>query len=118
MVAINLFRHDAQAITVPAGQLIFDVGSPPDCMYGVIDGAVDVVAHGVVLETVGAGGIVGELALIDSTPHSAAAVAKTECRVSRVDQKRFEWLVAEHPTFALTVMKIMAERLRRASGTN
>jgi CRP/FNR family cyclic AMP-dependent transcriptional regulator len=118
MTVINLFRHDADTIALDAGQVVFDIGSPPDCMYGVIDGAVDVVSHGQVLETIGAGGILGELALIDSSPRSAMAVARTPSRVTRIDQRRFEWLVTEHPTFALTVMKVMATRLRRASGTD
>jgi hypothetical protein len=33
-----------------------------------------------------------------------------------VDQKHFTYLVHEHPTFALQVMTIMAERLRRTNG--
>jgi CRP-like cAMP-binding protein len=41
--------------------------------------------------------------------------AKVPTRVVSVDQRHFTFLVHEHPTFALQVMKIMAERLRRAN---
>jgi CRP/FNR family cyclic AMP-dependent transcriptional regulator len=118
MTTLNLFRHDDHTIAVEPGEVIFEAGSPPDCMFGVIEGAIDIVANGVVLETVGPGGVLGELALIDSSPRSATAIAQLHSRVTQIDQRRFTWLVAEHPTFALSVMKIMAARLRRASGTD
>jgi CRP-like cAMP-binding protein len=70
--------------------------------------------NGVVLEAVGPGGILGELALIDASPRSATATATTTARVVPVDEERFTYLVNEHPTFALQVMSVMADRLRRA----
>jgi CRP/FNR family cyclic AMP-dependent transcriptional regulator len=88
-MAVNLFRHDTDTIDLEPGQVVFDVGSPPDCMYGVIDGAIEVLANGQVLETVQAGGILGELALIDSSPRSATAIARTASRVTRIDRRRF-----------------------------
>ena len=42
------------------------------------------------------------------------AVAATTAKLVTVDRSQFTFLVQEHPTFALEVMKIMAERLRRA----
>jgi CRP/FNR family cyclic AMP-dependent transcriptional regulator len=41
--------------------------------------------------------------------------ARTAARVVPVDQRQFKYLVQEHPTFALKVMSVMAERLRRAN---
>lgn len=40
-------------------------------------------------------------------------MAKTDVKVSAIDQKRFLYLVRNHPFFALEVMKIMADRLRK-----
>jgi len=54
------------------------------------------------------------MALIDSGPRSATAIAATTAKLVAVDSKQFTFLVQEHPTFALQVMKIMAERLRNA----
>jgi CRP-like cAMP-binding protein len=70
-----------------------------------------------VVEEVGPGGILGEMALIDTEPRSATATARTDSRVVRVDQKQFTFLVHEHPTFALQVMRVMAGRLRKANVT-
>jgi hypothetical protein len=43
---------------------------------------------------------------------------QTLCRVVPVDQKRFEFLVQHNPHFAVQVMSVMAERLRRVMGVD
>lgn len=53
------------------------------------------------------------MAILDRQPRSADAVAKTDVKLAPVDERRFLMLVQNHPYFALTVMRIMAERLRR-----
>ncbi len=85
-------------------------------MFAVVEGEVELGVNGTVVEAVGPGGILGELALIDAGPRSATATATTAARVVPVDAERFTYLVNEHPTFALQVMTVMAERLRRANG--
>ena len=107
-----LFRNADPDETVAAGGAIFRRGDPGDCMYVVRSGRVDiVVGDGTVLQ-VGPGGAFGELALIDDGPRSAGAVAVEETSLVRVDARRFQFLVQQHPFFALAIMKLMAERLR------
>ncbi len=66
-----------------------------------------------VVETAREGVLVGEMALIDESPRCANAVAKTACRLAPVDERRFHFLVQQHPHFATHVMKELAARLRR-----
>jgi CRP/FNR family transcriptional regulator, cyclic AMP receptor protein len=115
VTTINLFKHSKDAVEIEPGHSLFREGEPGDTMFVVLDGAVDVLHGGNVVETIGEGGLIGELALIDTGPRSASAVAATACRIVRVDKKEFTYLVQEHPTFALQVMAVMAERLRRAN---
>jgi CRP-like cAMP-binding protein len=82
-------------------------------MYVVMEGEVEILDGLTLLETAGAGSIVGELALIDDEPRSATVVAKTDCRLVPVDRKRFQYMVQETPFFALAVMKVLADRLRK-----
>ena len=109
---INLFRSDTHAIDVQAGQFVFRDGDPCSTMYAVIEGQIAIGKHGVLVETIGPGGIVGEMALIDHSPRSADAVARTDARLAVIDERRFTSLISDHPTFALQVMRVMAERLR------
>jgi len=112
---IKLFRNTTDFKIFSAGQIIFKEGQPGDVMYVVIEGTVDVLVRDELLNTLGPGEILGELALIDTQPRSATAIAKTDCKLVPVDQKRFTFLVQQTPYFAVDVMRIMAARLRRLS---
>lgn len=96
-----------------AGDVIFDENQPGDVMYAVREGCVEIMHKGQVLETCETGQFFGEMALIDNEYRAARAVAKTDCTLAKVDKHRFTFLVQETPTFALQVMHVMAERLRR-----
>jgi CRP/FNR family cyclic AMP-dependent transcriptional regulator len=110
---INLFDHDEAAITVAAGHVIFREGAPTDLMYAVISGQVEIVIRGQVVETVEAGGVFGELALIEDKPRNATATVTAEARLVAIDRKRFLFLVQQNPYFSIQLMTIMAARLRK-----
>jgi CRP-like cAMP-binding protein len=115
MPEINLFRHSNEAEVVPAGYVLFNEGESGNEMFAVAEGQVELIHGGAVIEKIGPGGIIGEMALVDAAPRSATATAATETRLVRVDRDHFMYLVQEHPTFALQVMSVMAERLRKAN---
>jgi CRP/FNR family transcriptional regulator, cyclic AMP receptor protein len=109
----NLFEKDAVPTPYAAGQVIFGEGQSRDFMYVIKKGEVDILIRGYVVETVGEDGFFGELALIDPAPRSAAAIAKTDCILIKIDERQFLYLVQETPFFALFVMRTMAQRMRR-----
>jgi CRP-like cAMP-binding protein len=117
MVEINFFRHATNRQQLAPGEVLFREGDEGTTMFAVIDGDVELSCAGRVVDDVGAGGIVGEMALIDNEPRSATATARTAACVVPVDARQFTFLVQEHPTFAILVMKVMAERLRRTNAT-
>ena len=113
MIAIDLFRNEDQYEEFAPGQVIFSEGEEGHLMYVVLDGRVTLQVKGVVVEELEAGGMLGEMALIDSTPRSATAIAKTACKLVPITEKRFGFLVQQTPKFALQVMRVLADRLRR-----
>ena len=96
-----------------AGDVIFAKGDKGDTMYVVRNGEVAIEREGRVIETLGDGGIFGEMALIDGSPRSATVRAKTDCEVAPINEKTFLFLVHETPFFAIAVMRTLADRLRR-----
>ncbi len=113
MADITLFRNSSDYIEFAPGQVIFNEGDAGDRMYAVIDGTVDIVKNGKVIDSAGPDHIIGEMALIDHEPRSASAIARTACKVVPVDQKRFTFLVQQTPYFSIQVMRVMSDRLRR-----
>jgi CRP-like cAMP-binding protein len=110
---VNTFRHETQVVPFAAGQTLFGEGDPGDVMYVVQEGEVDIIIQGRLVETVGPGGVVGELALIDGSYRSGSAIAKTDCKLVALDETRFKVFVHNTPFFAIQVMRVMADRLRR-----
>ena len=113
MASIDVFRNDPKARPFSAGDVLLEDGAAShEEMYVVLAGEVEVVAHGKTAEIVGPGGIFGEMALVDGGPRSAAVIAKTDGKIVPIDQKRFMYLIANTPFFAIEVMRTMASRLR------
>jgi CRP/FNR family cyclic AMP-dependent transcriptional regulator len=115
---LNLFKHATATKEFAAGETIFVEGQPSDVMYVVLEGEVDIQSHGQSLSTVGPGDLLGEMAMIDAQGRSATAVALSPCRLAVVDEKRFLFMVAETPNFALHVMRVLVDRLRRQNAMN
>ena len=99
--------------TFAPGEKIFVTEDDASVMYVVRSGRVNIMASGVVLETVGPGGLFGEMALIDGAPRSATAVAVEAAEVAPIDRNAFLFMVRQSPDFALEVMSVLAARIRR-----
>ncbi len=65
-----------------------------------------------ILNEIGRGETVGELAFLLNTPRSASVVAVRETRVARFTRAAFEALLAEKPQLATAVMRLAIERFR------
>jgi CRP-like cAMP-binding protein len=107
----TLFRN-ATSIPKRAGEMLFEAGSRGSEMYVVRSGEVGIRVGDTLVERLGPGGLVGEMALIDNSERSASAVVLQDSEVIPVDQKQFLFMVQATPFFALQVMRIMASRLR------
>jgi len=112
MPSIDYFKNIDETITLDAGSIVFDQGDQGDEMYAIREGEIEIQFNGNILATLSAGEIFGEMALIDTTIRSAKAIAKSDCVLVPIDKQRFLFLVHETPTFALQVMRTMADRMR------
>jgi CRP/FNR family transcriptional regulator, cyclic AMP receptor protein len=109
----NIFTDDTTSKSFRAGSVIFEKGTKGEEMYVIKEGEVDIFIDDCHLETISPDDIFGELCLIDQETRIASAVAKTDCVVQAINKRRFLFLVQETPLFAIRVMKVLAERLRR-----
>ena len=115
MNLLNLFKNSDQIRECGVDTFVFQEGDPSDVMYVVLDGEIDIKVGDETLETLGAGEILGEMALIDAKPRSATAVARTGSRLAIVDAVHFQFMVQQTPYFAIHVMRVLADRLRKTN---
>lgn len=108
-----LARNGVPLQRFAAGDKIFVTEDDAKVMYVVRSGRVNIMASGVVLESIGPGGLFGEMALIDGAPRSATAVAAEETEAAPIDRTAFLFMVRQSPDFALEVMSVLATRIRR-----
>jgi CRP-like cAMP-binding protein len=113
MSGMELFRREENAIQFQEGTTIFSEGDTGDHMYVVVEGEVELFVRGTKVERLEPGGIFGEMALLGHEPRSATAVAGPGCKIAPIDEKRFLFLVQQTPYFAIQLMRVLADRLRR-----
>ncbi len=107
-----LLGPDVPSRTFAAGEIIFREGDPGEEFFVIRRGEVEIRSGNRLLETLGENEIFGEMALIDASPRSADAIAKTDAEVAPITEKQYIFLVRHSPYFALKVMRVLARRLR------
>lgn len=102
-----------ELMLVRPGEFLFREDDDAQALYIVKKGSLRIMSGSVVYETVTAGGVVGEMALIDDgAPRSASVLAVTHTELWEIDTDTFRSIVATNPNFALIIMRVMARRLR------
>jgi CRP/FNR family transcriptional regulator, cyclic AMP receptor protein len=100
-----------------AGEVIFKEGDEADQLFAIKSGEIAIQLGNRTLAELSANSIFGEMALIDDSPRSATAVAKTDVELVPISEKQFLFLVSQTPFFALKVMRVLARRLRATNKT-
>lgn len=113
MPNFDIFSREPDIRAFRSGETIFREGDPGDYMFVIVEGQVDILVHGKVVDHLVAGSVFGEMALIDGMKRSGTALARTDCRLAAISEKRFLRLIEQTPRFALQIMGVIAERLRR-----
>ena len=112
-----LTGNDIEARFFKAGDVIFREGDEAKELFVIKSGQVRIQIGNRTVTELGQDSIFGEMALIDSEPRSATAVAITDVELVPVSEKQFLFLVSQTPYFALKVMRVLAQRLRVTNKT-
>lgn len=108
----GLFVSATEVRDLEPGDVVFSEGDAGALMFGVVSGEVELRSGAGPLVRIGPDGTFGELAIIDHAPRSLTAVATVPSRIAVIDERMFLFLVHETPTFALSVMRSLAARIR------
>ena len=109
---LDMFRDWENTEEYDARTVIFSERDPADVMYVILSGEVELTLHGEPLGAEGEGGIIGEMAIINSATRSATATTLSKVKLARLDRNEFKALIADNTEFSLHVMAVLANRLR------
>jgi len=95
---------------------LFKAGDSSDGMYvlrrGQIQIFLDKGGSDIVLATVAAGGMIGEMSLFDKKPRSASARALEETEVTQISNDDFNKIIQQIPKWLVSLMATLSSRLR------
>lgn len=127
---LDLFRHlsDTTLATllslmgqrsIAAGELLFQQGDPGDTCYVIVSGELEVFTYAGTterqLEVFYAGQLVGEMALLDQSPRSAAVRALADSELLVLGEAAFKTLIEANPDLAMSMLRSGAARVRTAN---
>jgi CRP-like cAMP-binding protein len=99
----------------PKESMIFSEGEPGEELFIIQKGSVKIAKivdnNEVLLAVLKTGDIFGEMALLESKPRAACAVAYEECHVMAVNRANFERMVSTQPQIVARLTTLLAERI-------
>lgn len=103
-----------EEVRVAPGVTFLERGAVEDWLFVIADGSVRIHLGDQTLREMGAGDVVGELALLAPAPRSATATATTPTLLLRLRRKPFEELLDDHPQIARATISALARMLQSA----
>jgi CRP-like cAMP-binding protein len=110
----GLFRNALKTSVYPGGTTIFREGDEGHSMFAIKRGRVAIMMDANTVDTLTEEEIFGEMALLERSTRAATAVTLEETELIEIDEAQFYILVRQNPHFALQLMQLLSERLRRA----
>lgn len=102
------------------GQVLFRQGEAGDALFGIISGQLRVSASSADgqefhLNVVGAGEVLGEIALLDGGDRTASVMATRDSMIFALPRASFLKLLEEEPRLAVHLLTLLCERVRWTS---
>lgn len=122
---LDAVEHEVEWFCLPAGKLLFREGDEADAIYLVRSGALAAFRNGALgrsdlIGYIRAGEPVGEMSMLDETPHQASVYALRDSELVRLPKASFERLTNKHASLMRELSRMMLARLRgprRAAGS-
>ena len=101
-----------EEVNLAVGEILFNEGEVGDAVYLVKEGRLRLESDGMTVITRSCGDCVGEIALIDDEPRSAAAIADTPVKLLRWERRDFQQTLSQDPEIARGIFKMLTAKLR------
>jgi CRP-like cAMP-binding protein len=116
---LKLLAFTSERLTFNAGAVLFREGDRGDSAYLILGGKVDISVGApggdVVVASLGANNIVGEMALLCEMPRTATVTAVDPLDTLKIKKDQFFQLMRDLPQIALEIMRELAVRLNNVN---
>ncbi len=110
---VEIFQKAPSPQTFLAGEIIFEEGQLGNIAYGIIEGEVELLVKGQVVETIKKGDIFGQGALVQPEGiRASTAIAKTDCLIGWLEKPQFLFAIEHTPMFAVELFRSFSTRTR------
>jgi len=116
--AIAELQADAEWVSLRAGEILFRRGDPGNAAYTVLSGRLRVIDDSAgerALNEIGAGEILGEMALLSAERRAATVLAVRDSLLARLPAAAFDRLIERQPAVLRRISALLSERLRQQS---
>jgi predicted acylesterase/phospholipase RssA/CRP-like cAMP-binding protein len=114
------FDTDGHWVHLAGGQTLFRQGDSADALYLVARGSLQVIVEEPdgrerIVDTLGRGALVGELALLLNDTRTATVIARRDSDLVRIDKAAFDQLIDTYPSIAVGIARMLGARLKRTT---
>ncbi len=109
---LNRLKKSGEIQDFPAHSNVFSEGDAADFLYVIISGELELTLGDDLLSTESEGGIIGEMAILESAQQGATAATLTDVKAVKFDHDLLKTLLTQNTEFSLQVMGVLASRLR------
>lgn len=100
-------------VSLPAGTVLLEQGTPARGLYLLISGSVDVIdsSTGERIDRDGAGSVLGEMSLLTGQLCSAGVIATSDVEALVLSTESYHRLIASHPELEIALSQLVSDRL-------
>ncbi|MBL7251882.1 cyclic nucleotide-binding domain-containing protein [Alloalcanivorax marinus] len=98
------------------GDDIIRQGEPADGVFNLFEGQAEVLVDNVVVGCVGAGEVLGAIAMLTGAPRGATVRARSRCAAVKVPADQFRSLIRSNPSMILGLLTDMARQITDLNG--
>lgn len=112
-ILVEIIEDHLTEVRLREGAILFHEGEVGDAVYVIAEGTLSLQSEGVQLLTRKRGECIGEFALIDDEPRSAAAVAETDVVLYKWDRASFQDMLSTDAEVARGIFRMLTGKLRQ-----
>ncbi len=103
----------AQEVKYPPQRLVVQPSEPPDSLYVILDGTVEIARNGETLHVAKQNEVLGAWALFDDAPMPVTAKTLEDTRLLRIRRDDFYDLLSDNVEIMATIFSTLAKRFRK-----